>query len=72
MVAVGVAVAAVLKAMPVRLAICVGTLAVIDERQPARLAGSLRFVSVIGLNVTETWQLELAGTEPSQLSEVIA
>ena len=27
----------------------------------------LGLVSVVGLNVTETWQLEFAGTEPSQL-----
>ena len=26
---------------------------------------------MVGLNVTETWQLELAGTEPSQLFAVM-
>jgi len=32
----------------------------------------LGLVSVTGLNVTETWQVEFAGTEPSQLFAVIA
>jgi hypothetical protein len=30
------------------------------------------FVSPVGLNVTETWQLEFAATEPPQVLAVIA
>ena len=72
LVAVGVAVATAPVAMPTREADWVLRCASsVNVSFPVSLVPA-GLLSVTGLNVTETWQVELAGTEPSQLLEVIA
>jgi hypothetical protein len=59
-------------ASPVRVAIWVGTWALSVKVSRPASSVPVVLVSPVGLNVTETWQLELAATEPPQLLAVIA
>jgi hypothetical protein len=71
-VAVGVGVEAVPKAIPVRATVCVGTFPLSVKVSLPVSEVPLALVSVVGLKVTETWQLEFAATEVPQLFAVIA
>ena len=59
-------------ASPVRVAIWVGTWALSVKVSLPASSVPVGLVSVVGLNVTETWQLEFAATEPPQVLEVIS
>jgi len=68
----GVAVAAVPNAIPVRVTLCVGVRPLsVNFNVPVSVV-PLGVLSVVGLNVTETWQVDFAGTEVPQLFAVIA
>ncbi len=58
--------------MPVRLTVCVVICPLSTNVSFPVSVVPLRLESVVGLNVTETWQVELAGTELSQVLAVMA
>ena len=68
----GVAVAAVPNATPVRLTVCVGFCPLsVNVSVPVSVV-PLGVLSVVGLKVTDTWHCDFAGTEVPQLFAVIA
>lgn len=68
----GVAVAAVPNATPVRLTVCVGVCPLsVNVNFPVSVV-PLGVLSVVGLNVTEIWHIDFAGTEAPQLFAAIA
>lgn len=69
---VAVAVAVVPNAMPTRLAVWVFRCPLSVKVSFPVSVVPFGLVSVVGLNVTDTWQVEFAGTEPSQVFAVIA
>jgi hypothetical protein len=71
-VAVGVGLATAPNAIPVRLTFCVDTWPLSVKVSFPVSVVPLELLSVVGLNVTETWQLECAGTEEPQLFDAIA
>jgi len=72
LVAVGVGLAAVPNAVPVRVTVWLATCALSSKVSLPVWAVPFGLLSVVGLNVTETWQLELAATDEPQVFAVMA
>src|SRR5580692_9219223 len=72
LVAVGVGLAAVPNAVPVRVTVWVATCPLSSKVTLPVSAVPFGLLSVVGLNVTETWQLELAATDEPQVFAVMA
>jgi hypothetical protein len=72
LVAVGVGLAAVPNAVPVRVTVWVATCPLSSKVSLPVSAVPFGLLSVVGLNVTETWQLELAATDDPQVFAVMA
>jgi hypothetical protein len=72
LVAVGVGLAAVPNAVPVRVTVWVATCPLSSKVSLPVSAVPFGLLSVVGLNVTETWQLELAATDDPQEFAVMA
>src|SRR5580692_10478250 len=72
LVAVGVGLAAVPNAVPVRVTVWVATCPLSSKVSFPVSAVPFGLLSLVGLNVTETWQLELAATDEPQVFAVMA